>query len=302
MTQTHEDNPAARITALAAASASAGNDIRETVISADVRPSLLQDGRDLWARRGLLRAFISRDLKVRYKQTALGIIWVVLQPVLSGGVLAMIFVRAGLAMRSGQAEDPFGLVIHFMAGFVPWISFSLAVNMGSNSLVSNAHLIKKVHFPRLLAPTSYVASSLVDFTICYAVLLILCMVGGYFTMGSIFVAIPLLLLQLITAAGLCYGLSVLSAQFHDVRFIVAFVLQIGMFATVFLDLEYWPAGVQQILSWSPMTAVIDTYRAVIFEEAVNWPLVGKGCMAAVALFAGGVWLFRKLEPKMVDVL
>jgi lipopolysaccharide transport system permease protein len=312
----------------------------ETVIAAGARPSLRAELREIWEHRGLMRQFIARDIKVRYKQTVLGVVWIVLQPLLSAGLLAM--VRLAMAARVGGLEA-FDMVIFFMAGFVPWISFSAAVNSATVSLSGAAGLVKKVYFPRAIVPLTQAVTPTVDFLACFALLLLLAGVGDLVRSGAppaatpqvevvsaeplqeaaipteparprllrpaILLAVaPLYALQLIAAIGLALILAPLNARYRDVRYLVAFFLQLGMFATVLIGLEEWSghgpwmnaAGL--LLTLSPMTAVIDSMRAVVLGRALDWALLAQGTAIALGLLAMGVWVFRRNEPDLVDVL
>ncbi|MBI5154599.1 ABC transporter permease [Candidatus Poribacteria bacterium] len=269
-----------------------------TVFSADERTRLVQTLKDLWAYRELSRAFLVRDIKVRYKQTALGIIWVVLQPLLSSGLFALIFKKLG-AMADASAMDT---VLFFMAGMVPWNCFAQGVTTSSSSMESSANIIRKIYFPRLIVPATYVAGTLVDFTIAFTVFVILSAVAGKFTLFLPLAAPFLVLIMVMSALGLGFFLGALNAQYHDVKYVIPFALMMGMLITVLLPLERYSPWAQQILSFNPMAAVIETLRALLADKPVAWLLLAKGCLVSSSALVVGVWFFRKREARILDIL
>ncbi|MDK2973171.1 MAG: lipopolysaccharide transport system permease protein [Candidatus Sumerlaeota bacterium] len=270
----------------------------ETVISSRADVRLLQAIRDLWAYRDLFAAFVRRDLTVRYRQTALGVIWVVLQPLATGGVFAVIFRRLGAGADQSALES----LLFYMAGLVPWMAFASAVQKAATSLETNASLVTKVYFPRMAVPGAYVAAGAVDFLIAFSVLAGLAAWTGRFSIWLL-VAMPLLLLlQTAAALGLGFFFAILNAQYRDVKYVVPFVLTIGLFLTVILPLAQWGDLGRAILSWNPMMAVVEAYRAVLAGKAVDAMLMAKGTLSALVALAGGVWFFRHREHRLVDIL
>ncbi|OPZ09705.1 MAG: Teichoic acid translocation permease protein TagG [candidate division BRC1 bacterium ADurb.BinA292] len=282
---------------------------QETVISSDPRTRLIQAFRDLVEYRELLGAFILRNLKLRYKQTALGIIWVVLQPLITGVVFTAIYGLIRGSFDGGAA------LLFFMAGLAPWTSFQQGTQMAATSLEQNANLIAKIYFPRMIVPASQVLSSLLDFLFAFAMLAAIACLAGAFTASLLLWLIPLLIIQLATAVGLGLFLSILNAQYRDVKYAITFVLQLGMFITVWLPLEAMGRGefhsadwgwavpyLYQVLSLNPMAAVVETYRAVIERSPINSMLLLKAAvMSALVLFFGARF-FAARERRLVDVL
>ncbi|QGJ70210.1 Transport permease protein [Planctomycetales bacterium 10988] len=276
-----------------------GYDARpETVIVADQRDGWWQALREVLSYRELFWALTLRDLKVRYKQTALGIAWVVLQPLFTGGVLALIFSR----FRSGQDAGAIEAMLFYLAALVPWNSFAQGVYSASVCMESEANLISKVYFPRIIVPTARVLASSVDFGITIVVLLLAALFTGYFTWGLLLAIPGLLLIQMLSACGIGYLVGILNAQYRDVKYVIPFLLQSGLLVSVLLSLEDWPAWLQPWLRFNPMAAVIETYRALVSHQPIDWPLVALGTMVSILLFVFGAWVFRRRETYLADVL
>jgi lipopolysaccharide transport system permease protein len=288
-------------------------ELPETVISADANTRLRQALIDAWNYRELFTAFLRRDIKVRYRQTLLGVVWVVLQPLLTGVVFAAVF-----GLITGRFGG-FGGVVFFMAGLVHWTAFANGVQMASASLESQANLVSKVYFPRAVVPLAYVAGSMVDFAVSWIVFLLIAVAGGFFQ-PLLVVFLPLLLLiQLLTASGLGLALAALNAQYRDVKYAVPFVLQMGMFITVLAPLSIWSsigegaeagslkalAGewLPMILSLNPMTAVVESARALSVGDGVlSVGLLVTGLLVSLIVFVAGLWFFSKREARLVDIL
>jgi len=284
--------------------------LKETVVGTSSRVRMMQAIRDLIEYRDLFSAFVVRNIKIRYKQTALGVIWVILQPLITGVVFSAIF-----GLITGRVSGVEALLF-FMAGLVPWTSFQMGVQQGSQSLEQNANLVSKVYFPRMTVPASHVISAMVDFLIAYATFIIIAILGNAFSPGLIFWIVPLLFIQLFAAIGFSLFFSILNAQYRDVKYAIPFLLQIGMFVTVWIPLEDWRRGeiglgenwnwlspyLYQVLSLNPMAAVVETYRAILEGIPINYVLIAKGTAVALMLFVLGARFFSAREKKLVDIL
>lgn len=294
MTDTTPRNPAAT----ASAPDAVGATLPETVVSSRFAVQWAQALRDLWEYRDLFAAFVRRDLTVRYRQTALGIAWVVLQPVVAGGVLAAVFRQLGLDGGRSAMDS----LLFYLAGLVPWMAFASAVQKAAISMEINASLVAKVYFPRLAVPGAYVATAIIDYLITYVVLVGVAAWAGRFSPGLLAAMPMLLLVQTMAAAGLGFFFTILDAQYRDIRYVVPFLLTLGLFVTVLLPLEGWGGGWRMVLSFNPMAAVIETYRAVLTGHAVDWLLVAKGACSSAAMLVFGTWFFRVREARLVDIL
>lgn len=282
----------------------------ETVISSKAGLRFVQSLKDLFEYRELFFAFFARNVKIRYKQTFLGVLWVILQPLITGVVFSAIF-----GLITGRYSGWEGLIF-FMAGLVPWTSFQSGVQMASTSLETNANLVTKVYFPRMTVPASQVFSALVDFFIAFLTLLIFSIIAGVFTWKVFVWLIPLLFIQVCFALGLGIAFSILNAQYRDIKYTIPFVLQLGMFVTVLFDLEGFRAGefgsgmlepktielIYQVLSWNPMAAVIENYRLLFETGDINYILFGKGLLASVIVLGLGIKFFVSREKTLVDIL
>jgi lipopolysaccharide transport system permease protein len=257
---------------------------------------------EIWEYRELLYFLVWRDIKVRYKQTAIGVAWAVLQPVLT---MAVFWLFLGKLARLPSDGLPYA--VFYFGGLVPWTYFSYSLNNATNTVVNHQSLLTKVYFPRLVLPISAVLSGLVDFAIGFALLLIV--VFGYrIVPGASVLWLPLLLLLAVgTALGVGLWLSALNALYRDVRYIISFVVQFWMFASPVmypstLVSKHWPRWAW-LYGLNPMTGVIDGFR---------WALTGKGqapgllllvsaIMVALVL-VGGLMFFHRMEGTMADLV
>jgi lipopolysaccharide transport system permease protein len=256
------------------------------------------DLREVWRFRELVYFLALRDVKVRYKQTALGVAWVLLQPLLAMGIFSIVFGSRGLT-TSGV---PYSLFV--VTGLVPWFYFSNATSGASGSIVTNTQLISKVYFPRLAIPLAALAANLVDFGIGLLLELVLLVVFGV-PVGLHLLAIPVLVaLIILTALGVSVWLSALDVQYRDVRYAVPFFMQVWLFASpVIYAVADVPERWRPLLTLNPMTGVIEGFR---------WALLGTGdpplgalavSIAIVAvLVSTGLLYFRRMERTFADVI
>src|SRR5438309_7916795 len=253
--------------------------------------------REVWMYRELLYFFVWRDLKVRYKQTVIGVAWVVLQPLMSMGVFTIFFGRLAKLPSDGLPYPVF-----YFAALAPWTYFSTALTTTTNVVVENQRVITKVYFPRLILPFSSVLSGLVDFGIAFVVLLAL-VLGYGLRPGVQALWLPLLLLlALATALGIGLWLSALNALYRDVKYVTPFLVQFWMLASpVAYPSSLVPAKWRWLYGLNPMAGVIEGFR---------WALTGHGqppgaAMAASAVgvaivLLGGLFFFQKMETNIAD--
>lgn len=255
--------------------------------------------KELWAYRELLYFLVWRDVKVRYKQTALGAAWAILQPVFTMVVFSLFFGRLGKIPSDGIPYPLFSF-----AALVPWTYFSHGLSQASNSLVGSANLIKKVYFPRLSIPIASVASGLVDFALAFLVLLGMMLYYGILPGVKVIVLPLLLLLTLVTSLGVSLWLSALNVHFRDVRHLIPFLTQLWLFATPIaypssLLSEPW----RTLYSINPMVGVVEGFRwALLGTNTAPGPMIIVSSLAAVAILVSGVFYFRRLEKTFADVV
>lgn len=254
---------------------------------------------ELWRYRELVYFLIWRDLKVRYRQTALGVVWVVLQP-LALMVVFSLFLGQFLKVDTGDTPYP---VFVFVA-LVPWTLFSQALNASSQSLVANANLLGKIYFPRLILPVSSVGSYLLDFCISTLLLLGLMLIYGV-TPAVTALLVPLLaVVVIVTALGVGFGLTALNVRYRDVQSGIPLLVQVWLFASpIAYPATLVPEAYRTIYAINPMVSVIQGFRwALLGEGGPSIAQVGVSLASAVALLTAGLIYFRRTEKTFADVI
>jgi lipopolysaccharide transport system permease protein len=253
--------------------------------------------REVWAYRELLYFFIWRDVKIRYKQTAIGVLWVILQPVLNMLVFTLFFGRLAKLPSDGLPYPVF-----YFAALIPWTYFSYSLSSTTSIVVDSQNLITKVYFPRLILPISAALSGLVDFAIGFIVLSIVCFAYGILpTLAALWLPV-LLLLALFTALGAGLWFSALNALYRDVRYVIPFLIQFWMFASpVAYPSSLVPARWRWLYGLNPMAGVIDGFRWAITGHGRAPGLLLLASSAAVAVvLLGGVFFFNRMESTVAD--
>ena len=255
--------------------------------------------KELWNYRELLFILVWRDIKVRYKQTALGALWAILQPVLATVVFSIFFGRFAKVPSDGIPYPVFAYV-----GLLPWQLFAYALNESANSLVSNQNLIRKVYFPRLIIPFSAILAGLVDFAIAFVVLLGLFWKYGIVPSASLVVLPVFILLAVASALAIGLWLSALNVQYRDVRYTIPFLTQLWLFATpVVYPSSLVPAKWRALYGLNPMAGVVEGFRWALLGKAANpGPLVWVSAGMVVLLLLGGVIYFRRMESTFADIV
>ena len=255
---------------------------------------------DVWRYRELFYFLAWRDFLVRYKQTVVGVVWSVVRPVLTMIVLTVVFGKFG-KMPSGGVPYP----ILVFCGMLPWQFFSNALSESGNSLVSNSNLISKVYFPRLIVPASSVITCFVDFVIS-GLLLILMMVWYQVVPSANILLLPVFA---VVAFGASFGagvwISALMVEYRDFRFIVPFVVQLGLYISpVGFYSSVVPEEWRFAYSLNPMTGVIDGFRWAILggEQTVYLPGQIVSIFVVALLLVSGIWYFRRMERTFADVI
>jgi lipopolysaccharide transport system permease protein len=253
----------------------------------------------LWEYRELLYFLVWRDIKVKYKQTALGVAWAVLQPLLATLIFSIFFGRLARMPSDGVPYPVFAYV-----ALVPWQYFANALTESSNSLVASQNLIKKVYFPRLVIPLGTVIAGLVDFCFAFLVLIGMMFYYGITPSASIFLFPVFLLLAVGTALAAGLWLSALNVQFRDVRYTIPFLTQFWLFATpVVYPSSLVPAKYRMWYGLNPMAGVVDGFRYALLGRAGKpGPMIWVSALAVAVLLIGGLLYFRKMESTFADIV
>lgn len=254
---------------------------------------------DLWRQRELLYFLILRDIKIRYKQTALGIGWAILQPFLTMVIFTAIF---GVFVKVPSNGQPYPIFAY--TALLPWNLFAQGVARGSTGLVDNAQLITKVFFPRLILPLAAVIAPAVDFVIAFVFLL--GMMVWYRlapTVGLVWLP-AFVLLALVTALAVSLWLAAINVRYRDVRHAIPFLLQFWMYASpVAYPLSIVPERWRGLYSLNPMVAVIEGFRWALLGGAPPAPgLVAPALVLVVLLLGGGLLFFKRMERTFADVI
>ena len=257
--------------------------------------------RDLWRYRELFYVLAWRDVAVRYKQTVIGVLWALLQPVLTMAVFAVVFGK--LAKLPTEGDAPYPLLVY--AGMLPWQFFATALSGASGSLIGNANLISKVYFPRLIVPTSAVVVAFVDFLISFVILLVL-MAWYHFLPSIRILLLPgFVVLAFLASLGPGLWLTALNVKYRDFRYIIPFVVQFGLYLSpVGFSSSIIPEKWRFCYSLNPMVGVIDGFRWVILggESRIYLPGFALSCGVVVLFLWVGVYQFRKMEKSFADLL
>jgi len=256
--------------------------------------------RDLWSYRELFYFLAWRDILVRYKQTAIGIAWSVIRPLLTMIVFTVIFGKIA-KLPSGSA--PYAVMV--FAAMLPWQFFSNSLSESSNSLLTNSNLLTKIYFPRLIMPASTVIVSLVDFLISF-VLLIFLIVFYRFVPSIRIVTLPFFLgLSLITSLGAGFWFSALNVKYRDFRYVIPFIVQFGLYVSpVGFSSNVIPDRWRLLYCLNPMVGVIDGFRWAILrgDSLIYWPGFFFSCLISVLLLMTGIRYFRKMERQFADII
>jgi lipopolysaccharide transport system permease protein len=254
--------------------------------------------RELWAYRELLYFLTWRDIKVRYKQTVLGVAWAIIQPVVTMMVFTLFFGKL-----AHMPSDGIPYPIFAYSGLLPWTFVSNAVSGAGDSLVGSATLITKVYFSRLVIPCAAVCAALVDFAIA-AVVLIGMM--GWYGIGphwGMLMLLPLALTAVLLAAAVGMWMSALNVKYRDVRYALPFLIQVWMFATpVIYPASIVPERWRWLMGFNPLTGVIDGFRSALFGLPFHWGDAAAGAAIALAGFVYSAYAFRRMERKFADIV
>lgn len=259
----------------------------------------LRDLKELWQYRELLYFFSWRDLKVRYKQTAIGILWAVLQPFIIMVVFTVFFGKLAQMPSDGV---PYPIFVY--VGLLFWQFFSDALGETSNSLLANKSIVSKVYFPRLLLPVSTVFTRLIDFFIAAVILVGMMVYYGYTpNLGGLLILPLLLVLTFMTAVGLGLFLSAVNVKYRDVRYVLPFFIQLLLFVTPVIYPASIAGAYSKILALNPMMGVIQSARAALLGATpINWVLILTSFIGCSVIFVFGIIYFKKTERYFADII
>ena len=254
--------------------------------------------KDLWAYRELLFFLTWRDVKVRYKQTALGAAWAILQPLFMMVIFTIFFGRLA-GIDSGGIPYP----LFALAGLVPWTFFSNAITQSGNSLVGSSHLITKVYFPRLIVPAAAMLAGLVDFALAFGLFVVM-MVYYSVTPTIHLLFLPVLILMTaLFALGVGTWFAALNVKYRDVRFALPFLIQLWLFvSSVILPSSALGPKWRWLLMLNPMSGIIEGYRSALFGLPFDWAAIGIAAAITVVVLIYAIFSFARVERSFADII
>jgi lipopolysaccharide transport system permease protein len=256
------------------------------------------DLKSLWEYRELFYFLALRDIKIRYKQTLLGIAWVVLQPVITTLIFTTIFLRLA---PSQELVVPYPLLA--FSGFTLWTFINAAILNSSNSLINHSALITKVYFPRLVIPISAVGATLVDLSLGLGSLLVAMLIYKVpLTWGILWIPV-LLIPALLLSLGFGIIMAALNVRYRDVKYILPFVLQLLLFSSpIFYSLSMLSKETIWMWQFNPLTGILENFRALLFGQNLDWYSLSVSIIVSVAVFFLAVYVFHKMEDDFADVI
>lgn len=272
-------------------------DHHQSILIEPARTPFDLDLSGIWSHRELVYFLTLRDIKVRYKQTALGVVWVLLQPLLTAVILALIF--SSFARFETAAPYP----AFVLSGTLLWIFVFTAVSMTSGSFVNNANLVTKVYFPRLIVPLASTLACIFDLVVSLPLLALVIAYYGIAPSWGILLAPVFVTMAFIQAAAFGTLFSALNVRYRDVKFALPFFLQVWMLASpVFYPASMIPERWRLLFALNPLTGIIEGWRSSIFGTPFDWSVIGVSAasMAACALLS--IFVFRKMEDDFADFI
>ena len=254
--------------------------------------------KDIWAYRELLFFLTWRDVKVRYKQTALGAAWAILQPLFMMLIFTLFFGRLAGVGSSGIPYPLFAL-----AGLVPWTFFSNAITTSGNSLVGSSNLITKVYFPRLLVPAAAMLAGLVDFALAFGMFVVLMVYYQVVPTIEVLFLPVLILLTALFALGVGTWMSALNVKYRDVRFALPFLIQLWLFvSSVIMPSSALGPKWRRLLLLNPMSGIIEGYRSALFGLPFDWTALGIASLLTVVVLIYAFYSFGRVERSFADII
>jgi lipopolysaccharide transport system permease protein len=253
--------------------------------------------REVWAYRELLYFLTWRDLKVRYKQTILGAVWVIIQPLFTMLVFSLFFGK----LVGNPDNIPYPLFVY--TGILPWTFFSNSVINSSNSLVGSSNLITKVYFPRMVIPAAAVAAGLVDFAVASVVLVGLTLYYDVALAWSMLWLPLLVVMATLLALGIGLGVSALSVKYRDIRHALPFILQLWLFSsTIIYPASLFSEKWRWVLAINPMTGIVEGFRSALLGRAFNWHALSISAGMILVMLVCAAYIFRRIETSFADLI
>lgn len=253
---------------------------------------------ELWQYRELLYSFIARDVKIRYKQTALGFLWAIIQPLFLMVVFTLFFGNLAKVPSEGIPYPLFSF-----AALIPWTLFAEGITRSTMSMVSNANIMTKVYFPRLIMPISGTLSPLVDFAIAFVILIIMMAYYGFVPTIAIVLLPAFILLAVLTSLAVGLWLSALNVKYRDFQYTIPFLIQIWLFASpVVYPASMLPQSWQFIYALNPMVGVIEGFRWALLGTNPPEAMILVSVGVVVVLLVGGLFYFKRMEQYFADVV
>jgi lipopolysaccharide transport system permease protein len=253
---------------------------------------------DVWSHRELLYFLTWRDIKIRYKQTALGAVWAVIQPLFPMLIFTLFFGRLAKMPSDGIPYSVFAY-----SALLPWTYFAAAIGNSSSSIIGSSNLITRVYFPRMIIPGAAVLAALVDFAIAFALLACLMIWHRIPPTASLLMLVPLVALVTVLALGFGMLLAGLTVKYRDLRYALPFAIQIWMFATpVIYPVSLVPAKWRWLMALNPLTGVIEGFRSSLFARPFDWGSVGFSAIFSILLLVYAAYSFRRQERVFADLI
>lgn len=256
--------------------------------------------RDVWQYRELFQVLAWRDIAVRYKQTAIGLLWVILRPFLTMVVLTIVFGRIARLPTEGSA--PYALLV--FTGMLPWSFFSMALAEASNSLINNSNLVSKVYFPRMIVPLATIVVAFVDFLVSFLLLMMLMVWFSYLPSWRILLLPVFIALALLSSMGPALWITALNVKYRDFRYVIPFIVQFGLYISpVGFSSSVVPAHWRLLYSLNPVVGVIDGFRWCLLDGVqLYWPSVALSAVVTCILVWWGTRRFLAMEASFADII
>jgi lipopolysaccharide transport system permease protein len=253
---------------------------------------------ELWLYRELLGFLVWRDIKIRYRQTFLGGLWAVLQP-----LIAMLLFGALFGRVTGMSGGGHPYALFVFAGLVPWTFFANAIGLASNSMVGSEQMIRKIYFPRLFVPLGTIAAFGLDVLISLTFMAVL-MFHYRLAPGFSLIYLPIFILGIfLVTSGFGLMLAAINVRYRDVKYVVPFVTQMAFFITpVIYPISYVPAKLRVIVALNPLTGIVEGFRYALLGGSVSWTMMAGSLLAACVIFAFGLSVFLRMERIFADVI